>query len=62
MPSFLWLVLQGLTESVLRAIADTLAAHELVRVRLGEGAGLERKQAARQLEAALDCTAVHQIG
>jgi hypothetical protein len=41
---------------------DILAKHQFVRVRLGEGSGLDRKQTADALERLLDCVCVHQIG
>lgn len=53
---------QGMTATVVAAAADMLAKHELIRVRLGDGCGLERKAAAVQLEELLDCMVVHQIG
>ncbi|PNH01377.1 hypothetical protein TSOC_012744 [Tetrabaena socialis] len=52
----------GVTPAFLRSAAAALAAHELVRVKLGEGCGLERRAAAALLEAHLDCCAVHQVG
>ncbi len=36
--------------------------HEFLRVKLGEGAGLERRQAARALERYLDAVSVHEVG
>jgi RNA-binding protein YhbY len=47
---------------VLRAIAAPLASQQFVRVKLGAGSGVERKEAARQLAEALDCVCVHQVG
>ncbi len=52
----------GITEAFLRATSDMLQKHELVRVKLGEGCGLERKSAAKVLEKYLDAVCVHQIG
>jgi RNA-binding protein YhbY len=52
----------GITQAVLSTCADVLSKHELVRVRLGEGCGLERGSAARQLASLLDAVCVHQIG
>ncbi len=53
---------QGITQTFLSACMDILGKHEYVRVRLGEGCGLERKAAAQALEQLLDCVSVHQIG
>ncbi|GLC60819.1 hypothetical protein PLESTB_001679600 [Pleodorina starrii] len=52
----------GMTPSFLRACADILQKHTLVRVKLGEGCGMERRSAAALLEKYLDCICVHQIG
>ncbi|KXZ53825.1 hypothetical protein GPECTOR_6g743 [Gonium pectorale] len=52
----------GITPSFLRAAADILQKHSLVRVKLGEGSGLERGEAVTVLERYLDCVCVHQIG
>ncbi|EFJ50647.1 hypothetical protein VOLCADRAFT_88682 [Volvox carteri f. nagariensis] len=52
----------GITPSFLRACADILQKYSLVRVKLGEGCGLERSSAAKLLEKYLDCVCVHQIG
>ena len=39
----------GLTEAVARAVAQALADHELIKVKLGPNADLDRDQAAEQL-------------
>lgn len=52
----------GITPSFLRACADILQKHFLVRVKLGEGCGLERRSAAAVLEKYLDCVCVHEVG
>ena len=50
----------GVTEGVVREFAESLAVHELVKVRLGQGCGVPRKDAAERLSAATD-SAVAQI-
>jgi len=53
---------RGLSESVLNEIDRSLAAHELIKVRVG---GAEREERAAMLEAiceALSCAAVHHLG
>ncbi|KAG2492539.1 hypothetical protein HYH03_009204 [Edaphochlamys debaryana] len=52
----------GLTRAVLREAIEVLLKHGYVRVKLGEGCGLDRNSAASVLEKYLDCTCVHQIG
>jgi len=52
----------GLTQSFLNACSDVLGAHDLIRVKLGEGCGMERSDAARALATYLDAVVVHQIG
>lgn len=41
----------GLSEGVIAATAQALLDHELIKVKIGEGAGLERHEAAEQLAA-----------
>ncbi|MEW5320204.1 MAG: hypothetical protein WDW38_011294 [Sanguina aurantia] len=53
---------KGLTQTVVASIMDALTANTLVRVKLGEGAGLERGAAALQLAALCDVVVVHQVG
>jgi RNA-binding protein len=50
----------GVAEGVVRELAESLAVHELVKVRLGQGCGVDRKDAAEALSAATD-SAVAQI-
>ena len=50
----------GVTEGVVRELAESLAEHELVKVRLGQGCSVPRKDAAETLSAATD-SAVAQI-
>jgi RNA-binding protein len=50
----------GVTEGVTRELAESLAVHELVKVRLGPGCGVDRKDAAERLSAATD-SAIAQI-
>ncbi|KAG2433195.1 hypothetical protein HYH02_012737 [Chlamydomonas schloesseri] len=52
----------GITPAFLRATSDVLQKHGLVRVKLGEGCGLDRANAADVLERYLDAVCVHQIG
>lgn len=52
----------GLTQNVVIAIMDVLAKHQFVRVKMGEGCGLERGALAHALQQYLDCVCVHTIG
>jgi len=52
----------GVTVTVLSAIQDILIKHQFLRLRLGEGCGLDRKKTATQLEQLLDAVCVYQIG
>lgn len=54
----------GLTAAVVASTRDALAgsATGLVRVRLGEGCGLERRSAAAAMERLLDAVCVKQVG
>lgn len=52
----------GLTPNVLRSCMDAIVKHGLIRVKLGEGAGLSRREARALLEQYLDCACVHEIG
>lgn len=40
---------EGMTDGIVRSVADALEAHELIKVRLPETEGAERKKAAREL-------------
>lgn len=42
---------QGLTDSLLGNLDEALTAHELVKVKLGQGAELDKKEAATELAA-----------
>lgn len=53
---------QGVSQSFLNSCMDALAKNEVVRVKLGEGCGYERREAADLLQAYLDCVCVHMIG
>jgi RNA-binding protein YhbY len=53
---------KGVTLNVLQSIMDILLKHQFVRVKLGEGCGLERKQTAEQLALLLDAAVVGQVG
>jgi RNA-binding protein YhbY len=53
---------KGVTLNVLNSIMDMLLKYEFVRVKLGEGSGLERKQTAAQLAQLLDAAVVGQVG
>lgn len=44
------------------AAMDVLMKHEFLRVKLGEGCGLERKETAQQLADLLDSAIVGQVG
>lgn len=52
----------GLTKNVVISIMGVLGKHEYVRVKMGEGCGLERSALANALERYLDCVSVHEIG
>lgn len=51
-----------MTPTFLAAAMDVLQARQYVRVRLGDGCGLERSQAAGALATLLDAVCVHQVG
>eukprot|EP00775_Hariotina_reticulata_P009946 gene9946-10101_t len=53
---------QGITYNVLLACMDVLMKHEFLRIKLGDGCGLERKATAGMLSEVLDCAVVGQIG
>ncbi len=53
---------QGLTEGVLRAVDQALDDHELIKVKVLQGAPLERAEAAPQLAAALGAHVAGQMG
>jgi RNA-binding protein YhbY len=53
---------KGITLNTLQAALDVLAKHEFLRIKLGEGCGLARKETAAQLAALLDAAVVGQVG
>jgi RNA-binding protein YhbY len=53
---------KGVSLNTLHAAADALAKHEFLRVKLGEGCGLERRETAATLEQLLDAAVVRQVG
>jgi RNA-binding protein len=52
----------GITDGVLATIEQSLAAHELIKVRLFEAAGAERKAAARELAERAGAALVQVLG
>ena len=52
----------GITQTFLNACSDMLGKNEFLRVKLGEGAGMSRKQASKALERHLDAVVVHEVG
>jgi RNA-binding protein len=52
----------GISEAVVRQIEEQLAHHELIKVKLGEGAPLDRVQTSAQLPAAVGAQLVQNIG
>ena len=53
---------KGLAEGVVQELAESLAAHELVKVRLGPGCGVDRAEAAKGLSAATDSAVIQILG
>lgn len=60
---------QGITSNFIIAASDVLCkaasdreSGNFLRVKLGEGAGVERKEAAKALELLLDAVAVYEVG
>ena len=53
---------EGISEAVVRQIDEQLAAHELIKVKLGEGAPLDRDETAAQLPGAVGAHLVQNIG
>eukprot|EP00955_Chlamydomonas_euryale_P079869 363353-Chlamydomonas_euryale.AAC.4 len=53
---------KGITQPFINSAADMLGRHELVRVKLGEGMGMERGEARAALESLLDAVSVYEIG
>ena len=52
----------GISEAVIRQIDEQLAHHELIKVKLGEGAPLDRAEAAEKLPVAVGAQLVQNIG
>jgi RNA-binding protein len=52
----------GLTEALLQAVDAALLQHELIKVKLGQGAGLDRHQAAEALSARTRSELVQVLG
>lgn len=53
---------EGLTPSVTSAVQDALLAHELIKVRVLDGAPIERKEASERLPAAVKAELVGLVG
>jgi RNA-binding protein len=53
---------KGVGEGVVRELAESLAVHELVKVRLGQGCDVDRKEAAAALSAATDAEVAQILG
>jgi RNA-binding protein YhbY len=53
---------KGITQNVVDSCLDVLMKHGFVRVKLGTGAGYERKEAQQQLEQLLDSVSVSAVG
>jgi len=53
---------KGLAEGVVRELAEGLAVHELVKVRLGQGCEIDRTEAAEALSAATGAAVVQILG
>lgn len=57
-----WIGRAGLTDSVLASISDALSARELVKVSIGEGAGLNTKETCQKAADILSAEFVQAIG
>jgi RNA-binding protein len=53
---------EGLTDGLVAAIDQALADHELVKVRVGEAAGIERHEAAAELAGRTDSAVAQVLG
>ncbi len=53
---------KGISQTVLATCIDVILKRQFVRVRLGEGCGLERKETAEALSRLLDSVVVIQVG
>lgn len=52
----------GISDAVVAQIREQLAHHELIKVKLGEGAPLDRDETADQLPVAVEAELVQNIG
>ena len=53
---------EGITEQVLKTVAETIAAHELIKVKVQESCPQDRHEAAEQLAAASHTQLVQVLG
>lgn len=53
---------QGLTESVVKSVQDVLTAHELIKIKVQNGAGLDRHEAAEELSRLTGAALVQVLG
>ena len=53
---------RGLSNALIKSLADALRTHELVKVQLGKQVDLPAKEAARQLAGATQATVIQVIG
>jgi RNA-binding protein len=52
----------GVAEGVIKELTESLAVHELVKVRLGQGCGVDRKEVAEALSIATDSAVAQVLG
>jgi len=53
---------EGLSDALVAAIARALADHELIKIKVGEAAGVERHEAADQLAARTESAVIQVLG
>jgi len=53
---------EGLTDALVKAVVAALEEHELIKVKLGQGAGLDRHAAAEELAARTESALVQVLG
>ena len=53
---------EGLTDALVKAVSAALDEHELVKIKLGQAAGLDRHAAAEELAARTDSALVQVLG
>ena len=53
---------EGLTDALVKAVAAALDEHELVKIKLGQAAGLDRHAAAEELAARTESALVQVLG